>query len=171
LNTPQPGISAAPAGMLKPNMREQVMQHIAAMPLQQETDKVREYLYELEMRTIRQGRVSALEVEPGIEAIKRLAPVIGTDKVAAMSFEFEQRMEQLAMQLTTAGQQQRVDSAQLDNLLAEIDNTGGKQREEHITAYLKVIDQLDDKQQADAIMALDSLIKVGLTDKEKENEE
>jgi hypothetical protein len=60
---------------------------------------VDQYLMTLEARARGKGRVSALEVEPGIEAIRRLQAEIGPERTMQALTEFTQRMSRLSAEL------------------------------------------------------------------------
>lgn len=61
------------------------------------------YLDRLEKRAREQGKVTAVEIEPGITAIDRLRGSLGEERVAEKRNRFSRRMEQLQWELLDAG--------------------------------------------------------------------
>ncbi len=57
------------------------------------------FLAKLEDRALTKGRVDGPEVEPGVQAIRRLGHRLGTDRVMAKTSAFAERMSKLAASL------------------------------------------------------------------------
>jgi hypothetical protein len=87
-----PPIVAAPPSM-RAQVREVVAVEVAPLKTPQEVDH---YLAELSARAKRNRHVGALEVMPGIRAIRQLGPEIGTERVEEKVAEFTQLMAKLS---------------------------------------------------------------------------
>jgi hypothetical protein len=61
-------------------------------------DEVSAYLERLRVRAVAQHQVTALEVEPGVAAIERLEPELGSDAVQEWIVRFTQSMAALSQQ-------------------------------------------------------------------------
>lgn len=57
------------------------------------------YLDRLERRARQQGKVTAVEIEPGFVAIQRLDPALGSKRVLEKQAQFSGRMERLQQEL------------------------------------------------------------------------
>jgi hypothetical protein len=82
------------------DVREKVQERIAANAGKQRDEaELDAYLNELETQARRNGRVTALEVEPGLDAIRRLTVKLGPALAARKQHEFGDRMATLSQKL------------------------------------------------------------------------
>jgi hypothetical protein len=97
------GSTAAPAPA-QSNLRAAVDEAIRTETPGLDTPQaVDAYLERLEKRAREQGKVTAVEIEPGITAIDRLRGTLGEERVAEKRNRFSRRMEQLQFELMDAG--------------------------------------------------------------------
>jgi hypothetical protein len=78
---------------VRPRIAEAIRTEVE--PLQGRED-VASYLDRLRARAVAQGRVTALEVEPGVAAIERLAPELGGDATQEWIVRFTVSMAELS---------------------------------------------------------------------------
>jgi len=90
-----PPVIAAPRDM-RSRIQAQIDREVT--PLDGEVEIVA-YLDELEHRARRRGQVTALEVEPGVEAIHRLAGDVPAERIDALRAAFSTRMATLSRDL------------------------------------------------------------------------
>jgi hypothetical protein len=118
---------------------------------------LRSYLAELEKRAAAKGRVSLVEIEPGLEAIRKFQQELGEHGAAEASAEFSTRMQKLSQALTPAAfAAPRAAAAERGSLL-EAARTGRDEitRELAIKTYLDAIDGLPPEEKAGAIASLE----------------
>jgi hypothetical protein len=137
--TPSPLRVAAPTPLPPPaaphvSMRAQIRQAIETdvAPLHSEGD-VDRYLGDLEARARRNGRVTALELEPGIRAIQRLADELGHERADEKLAAFAQKMTRLAAEVD--GRERPAPPPDLDDLARRIERASGAERDTLVRRY------------------------------------
>lgn len=94
-----PGVQSAPAAA-GTSMRAAIDQAVRTETQGLDTpEAVDAYLDRLESRARAQGKVTAVEIEPGITAIDRLRSSLGEERVLEKRNQFSRRMEQLQFDL------------------------------------------------------------------------
>jgi hypothetical protein len=128
-----PAIAAAPG---QPDVRAQIRQAVETdvTPLKSESDLDR-YLASLEARARRNHKVTALEVEPGIRAIRNLADQIGPDRMQEKRAAFTQKMARLSAEFD--GRDHPQPPTDFDALAHRIEHSSGAERD----ALLRRFDQ------------------------------
>jgi hypothetical protein len=82
------------------NIRAEVEQKVEAdRPRLNSAHDVDSYLVDLEARARRNGRVTALEIEPGVMAIREHEAQLGPDQALQKTAEFTQKMARLSAEL------------------------------------------------------------------------
>jgi len=134
-------------------MRARIREEVERAEVHDAAD-VERYLDSLEARARAQGKVTALEVEPGIEKIQRFSQN-PDEKIA----RFGERMLRVQRELSgtppAAISPQREVLRQLDLLLADIRLPKDEaEKQEHIRKYLELARGLDEPQQSEELQAL-----------------
>lgn len=119
---------------------------------------VQAYLDQLEARATSQGEVTALQVEPGLEAIRLLMPLSGMEKTLEMMTKFERRMEKLSQKLRGVNPHAIDAASQIEILKDEIVQNSGEKRQANIDDYLLFAQTLEPELQTLAIKQLESLL-------------
>ena len=89
----EPSPAAGPQGDMRSRIDEAIEREVAPL---RERDEVASYLDRLRARAETQRQVTALEVEPGVEAIARLEVALGTDATHEWIRSFTQSMAALS---------------------------------------------------------------------------
>ncbi|MCB9715720.1 MAG: hypothetical protein H6712_17755 [Myxococcales bacterium] len=117
---------------------------------------VEAYLDRLVARARAQGRVTAVEVEPGMSAIFALRSSMPEGELLAMADDFDARMQSLSAEL---GAIPRPPSPDLDEALAALRDDDPLRREEAIERALEAIEPLDEPARLEAEARLDEALR------------
>jgi hypothetical protein len=147
--------SVSPVSGGHANLRALIVRAIAEAPVRNRTD-LPSYLDGLEARAREQGRVTALEIEPGLEMVTRHGG--GPEEIAA----FSQRMKKLQAEL--GGSSTRPESAAASvrarALLSELEQARGDRQQALIREYRAIVEHLPAEEQAEAGAALGNVAGV-----------
>jgi hypothetical protein len=142
-------LSAAPVtSSALSDMRELISKAIAEAPVRQRAELFA-YLDGLEAQARRQGRVTALEVEPGVEMILRHGDLDEANR-------FSQRMQKVQAELggVSPTVEPSVAERRLQELLADIERTRGERQQALIREYQEKTRDLPPDAQVGADLAL-----------------
>jgi hypothetical protein len=139
-----------------PDVRAQIRQAVETevAPLKG-AGEVERYLGDLEARARRNRRVTALEVEPGVEAIQRLAGEIGPERTQEKLATFTQTMARLSAELD--GRDRPAPPTDFNDLARRIEAARGDERNALIRRYDEATRGLPPEEQQREIERLNRL--------------
>jgi hypothetical protein len=160
-SAPAPG-DRQPSPPSKQNMRQLIAQVVdEEVSSLRGSHKVGAYLKTLKQRALSQGKVTALEVEPGIEAIRTMESEIGPEETEKRVKAFANEMAALSKQLggipdPPAPPTGREVNNLLDEIAGEEDN---EFKQQAIKEYVERVNAVEDEeQQAELMNRLDRTI-------------
>ena len=156
VSEPSPTHLSKPAAVPKPKMHEQVALTVEneVKPLR-DVPKVEHYLRLLKQRAKEKKQVTALEVEPGMAAIRSLEPIIGGKEMLERLQSFSAEMTTLSrsFEMPPASSEQHSPS-ETSALLEEIENESDNElKQQAIHEYIKLADMTDDPKEHTALLS------------------
>jgi hypothetical protein len=115
------------------------------------------YLVELEGQARANHRVSALEIEPAIEAIRRLGSTLGPQRTFERIRAYSQKMRQLSEQLD--GRDVKKKPVDLDRLAGDIPRASSEsRRQELIRDYVDSLREVEPQERMHRMERLNQLV-------------
>jgi hypothetical protein len=150
----RPSLAVPPVAMLPPAVQREVETAVPTLHSEGDVDR---YLAELQARARRQGRVTAVEVEPGVQAIAQLEASLPPGRAVEKLAEWQQQMSALSREL-----QPPAPAENPAQLLTAIGRTHKEEaRQELIARYLQATASMSPEDRLAAQQQLDQLIHSG----------
>ena len=130
----------------KEDMRQRVAEVIESEAVQlTKIDSVDNYLAALKNRAIKQKKVTALEIEPGIHAIMNLESTIGPEETQNKIAAFTNEMESLSRTFDNRTEAAMLSEAALEQTLDKIASAETDEiRQSEIRKYMDAVDGIED---------------------------